>query len=105
MPERHDNTIRKLFLKNKTVKVTPSSTTRIRLIVCMEDPKKTPGVDHVYIEEDTEVEEITIADTITTSHSVGSNIIFIMDLDASQASIEWKKDNKYTLSIDNMPNM
>ena len=48
----------------------------------MEDPKEAPSVDYVYI-EDTEVEETTIADIITTSHPVKSNAIFIINLDAS----------------------
>jgi hypothetical protein len=40
-------------------------------------------VDHVYIEEDTKVEETIIADTITISHLVGSNTISIINLDTS----------------------
>ena len=84
MPERHNNTIYKLSLRiKKTIKAILSSTTRIGLIVCIKDPKEAPSVNHVYIEEDTEVEETTIADIITTSHSVKSDAIFIVNLDAS----------------------
>jgi hypothetical protein len=61
--------------------------TRIGPIICMEDPEETPGVDYAYI-EDTEVEETTVADTITTGHSVGSNTIFVINLDISQVSIQ-----------------
>ena len=60
--------------------------TRIGLIIYMEDPKEAPGVDYAHI-EDTKAEETTIADIITTSHSVRSNAISIINLDASQASI------------------
>jgi hypothetical protein len=106
MPKRHNNTIYKLSLGiKKTIKAIPSSMTRIGLIVRMEDPKEAPGVDHVHIEEDTEVEETTIADIVITTHSVRSNATFIINLDASQASIQQKINNKYTLSINNMPNM
>ena len=65
MPERHDNTIYKLSLEiKKTIKAILSSTTRIRPIVRIEDPKEAPSVDHVYIEEDTKVEETTVVDII-----------------------------------------
>ena len=88
MPKRYDNIIRKLFFKSKrTTKAILSSTTIIRLIIYIEDPKEVPSIDHVYIEEDTKIEETTIADIITTTHSVKSNTIFIINLDASQASI------------------
>jgi hypothetical protein len=91
MPKRHNNTIYKLSLGiKKTIKAIPSSMTRIGLIVRMEDPK---------------VEETTIADIVITTHSVRSNATFIINLDASQASIQQKINNKYTLSINNMPNM
>ena len=84
MPERHDNTIRKLSLGiKKIIKVIPSSTTRIGLIIRMEDPKEAPGVDYVYVKEDTEVEETTIADTVTTTHPVRSDTTSIINLDAS----------------------
>ena len=80
MPKRHDNTIRKLFLRSKKIL---SSITIIRLIIYIEDPKEAPGVDYVYMEEDTEVEETTIVDIATTSHPVRSNTISIINLDAS----------------------
>ena len=60
--------------------------TRIRLIIYMEDPGEALGVNYIHI-EDTEVEETTIADIITTSHPVGSNTISIINLDAGQVSI------------------
>ena len=105
MPERHDNTIRKLSLGiKKTIKAIPSSTTRIGPIVRMEDPEEAPGVDHVYVEEDTEVEETTVADIATTTHPVRSDATSAINLDAGQASIQRKIDNKHTPSIDNMPN-
>ena len=104
MPKRYDNTIHKQFLRSKTIKAILSSTTRIRLIVYMEDPKEVSGVDHAHI-EDTEAEETTIADITTTSYPVGSNATSVINLDTSQVSIQQKKDNKYTLSIDNMPNI
>ena len=86
MPERHDNTICKWFLRSKTIKAIPSSTTRIGLTICMEDPKEAPGVDRAHI-EDTEVEETTIADITTTGHPVRSNATSVINLDASQVSI------------------
>ena len=88
VPKRHDNIIHKLFLRSKKIiKATPSSTTRIRLIIYIEDPKEAPGVNYAYI-EDTEVEETTIADIITTSHPVKSNAISVINLDASQVNIQ-----------------
>ena len=82
MPERHDNIIHKQFLRSKKIiKAILSSTTRIRLTIYIEDPKEAPGVDHAYV-EDTEAEETTIADIITTSHPVGSNATFVINLDA-----------------------
>jgi hypothetical protein len=78
--------------------------TRIGLIIHIEDPEETPGVDHVHIEEDTKIEKTTIADIITTTHSIRSDTTFIINLDTNQASIQQKIDNKYTLSIDNIPN-
>ena len=105
MPKRYDNIIYKQFLRSKkTIKVTLSSITRIRLIIYIEDPKEAPGVDHTYV-EDTEAEETTIADIITTSYPVRSNITSIINLDAGQASTQQKRDNKYILSINNMPNI
>jgi len=87
VPKKHDNTIRKLPPRSKTIKAIPSSMTRIGPIIRIEDPKEAPGVDHVHMEKDTEVEETTIVDIATTTHPVRSNAIFIISLDASQASI------------------
>ena len=81
MPKRYDNTIHKQFLRSKkTIKVTLSSTTRIRLIVCIEDPKEAFSVNHVYV-EDTEAEGTAIVDIITTGHPIGSNTISVINLD------------------------
>ena len=89
MPERYDNTIYKLSLRiKKIIKVILSSTTRIRPIIRIEDPKEASSVDYIYIEEDTKVEETTIVDIITTTHSIKCNIIFIINLNASQANIQ-----------------
>jgi hypothetical protein len=88
MPERYDNTIYKLSLRiKKIIKAILSSITRIGPIVYIEDPKEALGVDHVYIEEDTEVEETTIADIATTTYSIRSDAISIINLDASQVSV------------------
>ena len=78
--------------------------TRIRLIIYIEDPEEAPGVDHAHI-EDTEAEETTVADIITTSHPVESNATSVINLDISQVSIQQKRDNKYILNINNMPNI
>ena len=87
MSERYDNTIYKLFFKNKkTIKAILSSITRIRLIIYIEDPKEAFSIDYAYI-EDTKVEKTTVADIVITNHSVGSNTISIINLDASQVSI------------------
>ena len=86
--ERYDNIIHKQFLRSKkTIKATPSSTTRIRLIIYIEDPEEAFGVDYAHI-EDTEAEETTIADIVTTTHPIKSDAIFIINLDTSQASIQ-----------------
>ena len=83
MPERHDNTIRKLSLGiKKTIKAILSSTTRIGPIIRIEDPKEAPSVDYVYIEEDTKVEETTVADTVTTTHPIRSDTTSTINLDA-----------------------
>ena len=106
MLKKHNNTIYKLFLKSKkTIKKILNSITRIRLIKHIKDPKEIFSIDYIYIEEDTVVKEITIVDIITTSHPVRNNIISVINLDAGQASIQQKRDNKYILSINNMPNM
>ena len=105
MSKRHDNIIHKLFFRSKkTIKATLSSMTRIRLIIYMEDPEEASSVDHVHI-ENTEVEETTIVNIITTSYSIRSNAISIINLDANQVSIQQKRDNKYILSINNIPNI
>ena len=84
MPKRHDNTIYKLSLRiKKIIKVILSRITRIRLIIYIKDPKEAPGVDYIYIEEDTEVEETTITDIATTTYPVRSNAISIINLDTS----------------------
>ena len=83
MPKRYNNTIYKRFLKSKkTIKATLSSITRIRLIIYIEDPEEALGIDYAHI-EDTEVEETTVADIITTSHPVRSNAISVINLDAN----------------------
>ena len=88
MLKRYDNTIHKRFLRSKKIiKATPSSTTRIGLIIYIEDPEEAFGVDHAHI-EDTEVEETTIVDIITTGHPVGSNTTSVINLDTSQANIQ-----------------
>ena len=105
MPKRYDNIIYKRFLRSKkTIKVILSSITRIRLIVYIEDPEEAFSVDYAHI-EDTEVEETTIVNIITISHLVRSNAISVINLNANQASIQQKRDNKYILSINNMPNI
>ena len=78
--------------------------TRIGLIVRIEDPKEASSIDHTHI-EDTKAEETTVADIVTTSHPIRSNATSIINLDAGQVSIQQKRDNKYILSINNMPNM
>ena len=83
MFKKHDNIIRKQFLKSKkTLKVTLSSTIRIRLIIHIKDPKEAFGVDYIYIEEDTEIEETIIADIITTSYFIRSDAISIINWNA-----------------------
>ena len=83
MPKRYNNTIYKLFLKNKkTIKVTLSNIIRIRLIIYIKDPKEASSINHAHI-EDTEVNKTTIADIITTSHHIRSNITSVINLDAS----------------------
>jgi hypothetical protein len=57
--------------------------TRIGLIIYIEDPKEAPGVDYVYIEEDTKVEETTVADITTTTYPIRSDATSITNLDAS----------------------
>ena len=84
MPKRYDNTIRKLSLEiKKTIKVIPSSTTRIGPIIRIENPKEASSVDYVYIKETIKVEETTIEDIITATYSVRSDTISIINLDTS----------------------
>jgi hypothetical protein len=52
-------------------------------IIYIKDPKKTFSVDYIYIKEDIKVEDITIVNIITINHSVRSNIIFIINLNAN----------------------
>ena len=74
MLKRHDNTIYKLFLGiKKTIKAILSSITRIGPIIYIEDPEEAFSVDYVHIEKDTEVEETTIADIVTTTYFIKSN--------------------------------
>ena len=49
----------------------------------MEDPKEAFNINYVHIEENTEVEETTIVDIITTTYPIRSNTIFIINLDAN----------------------
>ena len=84
MPKRYNNTIYKPFLRSKKIiKVILSSTTRIRLIIHMEDPEEALSVDYIYIEEDTKVEETTKADIITTNYPIKSNTTSAINLDIS----------------------
>ena len=105
MLKKHDNTIHKQFLRSKkTIKATLSSTTRIGLIIHIEDPKEAFSIDYAYI-EDTKAEETTIIDIITTNHPINSNIISVINLNTGQVSIQQKRDNKYILNINNIPNI
>jgi hypothetical protein len=40
-------------------------------------------VDHIYIKEDTEVEEITGADIAITTYSIRSDVMSVINLDTS----------------------
>ena len=82
MPERYNNIIYKLLLRSKIIKVILSSMTRIRPTVYMEDLEEVPSIDYAHV-EDTKAEETTVADIITTSHFVRSNVTSIINLDAS----------------------
>ena len=83
IPKRHDNIIHKLFLRSKkTIKAILSSITRIKLIIHIKDPKEAFSINHAHI-EDTKVEETTIADIITTSHPIKSNITSVINLNTS----------------------
>ena len=78
--------------------------TRIGLIIYIKDPEEASGIDYTHI-KNTKVEKTTVADIITTNHPIRSNTTSIINLDINQASIQQKRDNKYILSINNMPNM
>ena len=74
--KKYNNIIYKRFLKSKkTIKAILSSTTRIKLIIYIKDPKEASSVDYIYVKKDTKVEETTIADITTTSHSIRSDTI------------------------------
>ena len=70
----------------------------------MEDPKEAPGVNYAHV-KDIKAEETTVADIATTNHPVRSNAISVISLDANQVNTQQKRDNKYILSINNMPNI
>jgi hypothetical protein len=53
----------------------------------MEDLKEAFSIDHIHIEEDTEVEETTVANITITTHPVRSDAISIINLNTSQVSI------------------
>ena len=81
MPKRYNNTIYKLsFGIKKIIKAILSSITRIKLIICIEDPKEASSVDYVHIEEDTEVEETTIVDIVTTTYPIKSDATSVINL-------------------------
>ena len=83
MPKRYDNTIYKLsFGIKKIIKAILSSITRIGPIIYIEDPKEAPSVNYIYVEEDTEVKETTIADIVTTTHLVRNDATSAINLDA-----------------------
>ena len=87
MPERYNNITHKLFLRSKkTIKATLSSITRIGLIIYIKDPEEALNINYIHI-KDTEAEETTIVNIITTSHPIRSNTIFIINLDTNQVSI------------------
>ena len=83
MPKRYNNTIYKLFFRNKkTIKATLNNITRIGLIIYIKDLKEAPNINHAHI-KNTKVKETTIADIVTTGHLIRNNTIFIINLDAS----------------------
>ena len=76
IPKRYNNIIYKQFFRSKKIiKATLSSITRIRLIICIKDPKEAPNIDYIYIKEDTKAKKTTIVDIITTSHPIRSDTI------------------------------
>ena len=56
---------------------------RIGPIIRIEDPKEAFSIDYIYIEEDTKVEETTMADIATTTHPIRSDATSIINLDTS----------------------
>ena len=82
MLKRYNNTIYKLFLRNKTIKAIPSNTTRIGLIIYIEDPKEAFSVDYIYI-KDIKVKEITKVDITTTSHLIKNDTTSAINLNTS----------------------
>ena len=73
-----------MFLKReKIIKIILSSLTRIGLIIYIKDPKKAFSINHVYIKEDTKVKKTIIADIVTTSHSVKSNTMSVINWNTS----------------------
>ena len=89
MPKRYNNTICKLsFGIKKTIKAILSSITRIRPIIYIEDPKEAFSVDYIHIKKDIKVEEATIVNIITTTYPIKNNTISVINLDASQVSIQ-----------------
>ena len=82
MLKRYNNTIHKLFLRSKkTIKATPSSITRIGLIIYIEDPKEALSMDYTHT-KNTKAEETTIVDIITIGYPIGSNTTSIINLNA-----------------------
>ena len=87
MLKKYNNIIHKLLLRSKkTIKAILSNITRIKLIIYIEDLKEASGIDYIYI-EDTKVKDITIVDIITTSHSIKSNTISLINLNTNQVNI------------------
>ena len=81
--KRYNNIIYKLFLRSKkTIKAILSSIIRIKLIIYIKDPEEAFSIDYAHI-EDTKVEETTIADIVTTGHSIRSNTTSVINLDAN----------------------
>ena len=54
--------------------------TRIGLIIYIKDPEEAPSMNYAHI-KNTEAEETTIVDIITTGHPIRSNTISIINLD------------------------
>ena len=87
MLKRYNNTTYKLFLKSKKIiRAILSNIIRIRLIVYIEDPKEAFSINYIYI-KNTKTKKTTIADIITTSHSIRNNATSIINLDTSQVNI------------------